>query len=122
MQVILVDFRKVCELLTSIWANMFGSPFKTVRALISLSQVYYAEDQTWVQKAFLPTARFRTAAASAGGLAYVFGGADLCIDVDPKCPLLDRNEVFLDVDHPRVYIYLKNQAYNDSAPTTQYPL
>lgn len=87
-----------------------------------VNEVYYADDQTWVQKAFLPTARFRTAAASAGGLAYVFGGADLCINVDPKCPLLDRNEVFLDVDHPRVYIYLKNQAYNDSALTTQYPL
>lgn len=92
-------------------------------AAAACMQVYYADDQTWVQKAFIPTARFRTAAAAAGGLAYVFGGADLCIDAgNNPCPSLNVTEVFLDVDHPHIYIYLKNQAYNDSAPTTLYPL
>mgnify|MGYP007059122710 CR=1 FL=1 len=77
--------------------------------------------QTWVQKAMIPTARFRTAAATAGGLTFVLGGADVCIDI-LICPALDQNEVFLDVDHPHVYIYLKNEAYNDNAALTTYPL
>jgi hypothetical protein len=85
-----------------------------------LLQVYYADDLTWVEKAFIPTARFRTAAVSTGGLAFVIGGADLCIDMT-FCPELDVNEVFLDVDHPHVYIYLKNEVYNDTANTTTYP-
>lgn len=86
-----------------------------------VNEVYYADDGIWVQKAFIPTARFRTTAASSGGLAYVFGGSDLCIDMK-TCPSLNTNEVFLDVDHPHVYVYLKNQAYNDSLPQTIYPL
>lgn len=84
-------------------------------------QVYYADDQTWVQKAFIPTARFRTAAATAGGLTYVIGGADVCPDIT-VCPALGTNEVYLDLDHPRVYLYLKNDAYNDTFQTTTYPL
>lgn len=84
-------------------------------------QVYYADDQTWVQKAFIPTARFRTAAATAGGLTYVIGGADVCPDIT-VCPALATNEVYLDLDHPRVYLYLKNDAYNDTLQTTTYPL
>lgn len=89
-----------------------------------VNEIYYADDLTWVQKAFIPTARFRTAAAAAGGLAYVLGGADLCIGSvnGTPCPSLKLNEVFLDVDHPHVYIYLKNQVYNDSEMTTLYPL
>ncbi|KAI5060856.1 hypothetical protein GOP47_0023361 [Adiantum capillus-veneris] len=86
-----------------------------------VNEVYYASDQTWVQKAMMTTARFRTAAATAGGLTFVFGGADVCIQ-QPICPALDQNEVFLDVDHPHVYIYLKNEAYNDNAALTRYPL
>ncbi|KAG0575426.1 hypothetical protein KC19_5G002900 [Ceratodon purpureus] len=85
-----------------------------------VNEIYYADDQTWVEKAFIPTARFRTTAASTGGLAYAIGGADLCID-KPQCPSLAVNEVFLDVDHPHVYIYLKNEVYNDTAPITTYP-
>lgn len=86
-----------------------------------VNEVYYAADQTWVQKGMIPTARFRTAAATAGGLTFLLGGADVCID-QPVCPALDINEVFLDVDHPHVYIYLKNEAYNDNAALTTYPL
>lgn len=86
-----------------------------------VTEVYYLSDETWVQKAMIPTARFRTAAATAGGLTYVVGGADVCID-DPVCPGLSQNEVFLDVDHPHVYIYLKNEAYDDNAAMTTYPL
>lgn len=86
-----------------------------------VNEVYYASDQTWVQKAMIPTARFRTAAATAAGLTFVLGGADVCID-QLVCPALSQNEVFLDVDHPHVYIYLKNEAYNDNAALTTYPL
>ncbi|MCO5596817.1 hypothetical protein L7F22_050887 [Adiantum nelumboides] len=86
-----------------------------------VTEVFYLSDQTWVQKAMIPTARFRTAAATVGGLAFVLGGADVCID-QPICPALSQNEVFLDVDHPHVYIYLKNEAYNDNAALTTYPL
>ncbi|KAH7437886.1 hypothetical protein KP509_05G093800 [Ceratopteris richardii] len=86
-----------------------------------VNEVYYVDDQTWVQKAMIPTARFRTAAATAGGLTFVFGGADVCIQ-QPVCPTLENNEVFLDLDHPHVYIYLKNEAYNDNAKLTTYPL
>lgn len=86
-----------------------------------VNEIYYASDQTWVQKAMITTARFRTAAATAGGLTFVFGGADVCIE-QPICPALNQNEVFLDVDHPHVYIYLKNEAYNDNAALTTYPL
>lgn len=86
-----------------------------------VNEVYYAADQTWVQKAMISTARFRTAAATAGGLVFVLGGADVCLD-QPICPALDNNEIFLDVDHPHVYIYLKNEAYNDNAALTTYPL
>lgn len=85
-----------------------------------VNEVYYADDLTWVEKAFIPTARFRTAAVSTGGLAFVIGGADLCINLT-FCPELAVNEVFLDVDHPHVYIYLKNEVYNDTANTTTYP-
>eukprot|EP00250_Pteridium_aquilinum_P002008 c12222_g1_i2 orf=81-1376(+) len=86
-----------------------------------VTEVYYSSDETWVQKAMIPTARFRTAAATAGGLTFVLGGADICID-QPVCPALSQNEVFLDVDHPHVYIYLKNEAYNDNAAVTTYPM
>ncbi|GLJ38587.1 hypothetical protein SUGI_0786750 [Cryptomeria japonica] len=86
-----------------------------------VNEVYYVTDQTWVEKAMIPTARFRTAAAQIGGLAYVFGGADLCIN-SPVCPALDTAEIYLDVDHPHVYIYLKNEpSYNDNAPLSIYP-
>lgn len=72
----------------------------------------------------IPTARFRTAAATAGGLAYMFGGADVCILSSESgiCPALNITEVYLDVDHPHVYIYLKNEAYNDNAALTTYPV
>lgn len=86
-----------------------------------VTEIYYLSDETWVQKAMIPTARFRTAAATAGGLTFVVGGADVCIN-EPVCPGLSQNEVFLDVDHPHVYIYLKNEAYNDNAALTTYPL
>ncbi|MCO5561990.1 hypothetical protein L7F22_015616 [Adiantum nelumboides] len=86
-----------------------------------VNEVYYASDSTWVQKAMITTARFRAAAATAGGLTFVFGGADVCIN-QPICPALKQNEVFLDVDHPHVYVYLKNEAYNDNAALTAYPL
>ncbi|MCO5558204.1 hypothetical protein L7F22_011783 [Adiantum nelumboides] len=86
-----------------------------------VNEVYYASDSTWVQKAMITTARFRAAAATAGGLTFVFGGADVCIN-QPICPALKQNEVFLDVDHPHVYVYLKNEAYNDNAAVTTYPL
>lgn len=86
-----------------------------------VNEVYYVADQTWVEKAMIPTARFRTAAAQAGGLAYVFGGADLCVD-KPVCPAQNTTEVYLDVDHPHVYIYLKNDPqYNDNAALSLYP-
>ncbi|KAJ7561128.1 hypothetical protein O6H91_03G014900 [Diphasiastrum complanatum] len=86
-----------------------------------VNEVYYAADQTWVQKAMIPDARFRFAAATAGGLAFVFGGADVCLD-RLVCPATNSTSVFLDVDHPHVYIYLKNEAYNDNAALTTYPL
>lgn len=86
-----------------------------------VNEVYYVSDQTWVEKAMIPTARFRTAAAQAGGLAYVFGGADLCVD-KPVCPAQNITEAYLDVDHPHVYIYLKNDPYyNDNAALSLYP-
>uniref|UniRef100_A0A0D6R9A4 Attractin/MKLN-like beta-propeller domain-containing protein n=1 Tax=Araucaria cunninghamii TaxID=56994 RepID=A0A0D6R9A4_ARACU len=86
-----------------------------------VNEVYYISDQTWVEKAMIPTARFRTAAAQVGGLAYVFGGADLCIDKS-VCPALNTTEVYLDVDHPHVYIYLQNDPYyNDNAALSLYP-
>lgn len=90
-----------------------------------VNEVYYGADRTWVEKAMIPTARFRTAAATAGGLAFVFGGADVCLTNGAStdvCPALDATEVYLDVDHPHVYIYLKNEAYNDNAALTTYPL
>jgi N-acetylneuraminic acid mutarotase len=90
-----------------------------------VNEIYYGTDYTWVEKAMIPTARFRTAAATAGGLAFVFGGADVCIvdglPNDP-CPALNASEVYLDVDHPHLYIYLKNEAYNDNAALTTYPV
>lgn len=74
-----------------------------------------------MEKALIPSARFRTAAATAGGLVYVFGGSDACID-KLLCPALGTTAVFLDVDHPHVYVYLKNDAYDDNAALTTYPL
>jgi len=86
-----------------------------------VNEVYYVSDQTWVEKAMIPTARFRTAAAQAGGLAYVFGGADLCVD-KTVCPAKNTTEAYLDVDHPHVYIYLKNDPYyNDNGALSLYP-
>ncbi|CAM6127266.1 unnamed protein product [Calypogeia fissa] len=85
------------------------------------NEVFFAADKTWVEKAMIPTARFRTAAATAGGLAFVFGGADVCLDL-VTCPALDVAEVYFDLDHPHVYIYLKNDAYNDNAALTTYPV
>ncbi|EFJ25149.1 hypothetical protein SELMODRAFT_413878 [Selaginella moellendorffii] len=86
-----------------------------------VNEVFYGDDQTWVQKAMIPTPRFRTAGAVAGGVAFVFGGADVCIAVD-ICPVQNTTETFLDVDHPRVYLYLKNEAYNDNSESTTYPV
>ncbi|KAG6554313.1 hypothetical protein Mapa_004229 [Marchantia paleacea] len=85
------------------------------------NEVFFGADGTWVEKAMIPTARFRTAAATAGGLTFVFGGSDACID-RVLCPALDTTAVFLDVDHPHVYIYLKDDAYNDNAALTTYPV
>jgi hypothetical protein len=89
-----------------------------------VNEVFYAADRTWVEKAMITTARFRTAAATAGGLAYVFGGADICIlpSAQAICPALNVTEFYLDVDHPHVYIYLKDEAYNDNAALTTYPV
>ncbi|KAL3697751.1 hypothetical protein R1sor_011827 [Riccia sorocarpa] len=87
------------------------------------NEVYFATDGTWVEKALIPNARFRTAAAESGGLVYVSGGVDTCINQGTQaCPALDTTAVFLDVDHPHVYIYLKDEAYNDNAALTTYPL
>ncbi|GAQ89330.1 hypothetical protein KFL_005120010 [Klebsormidium nitens] len=74
-----------------------------------VNEVYYAVDDVWVQKGMIPTARFRCGAADAGGLAFVFGGADLCPDGNLGCPAQTTVEVFLDVVHPRIYMYLKDQ-------------
>ncbi|KAL2644415.1 hypothetical protein R1flu_012002 [Riccia fluitans] len=78
------------------------------------NEVFYGADGTWVEKALIPSARFRTAAAESGGLVYTFGGSDTCID-KAVCPALQTTAVFLDVDHPHVYLYLKNDPYNDNA-------
>jgi hypothetical protein len=74
-----------------------------------VNEVYYVADDVWVQKGMIPTARFRCGAANAGGLAFVFGGADLCPDGNLGCPAQDVVEVYLDVVHPRIYLYLKDQ-------------
>jgi len=86
-----------------------------------VNEIFYYDDDTWVEKAFIPTARFRTAAATVEGLTYVFGGQDTCIDQTVGCNSFSTNEVFLDLDHPHLYIYLTNEAYNDNAALTTYP-
>lgn len=97
-------------------ANFWFSPcFRHLSSSTSCSsplfsdQVYYVADDVWVQKGMIPTARFRCGAANAGGLAFVFGGADLCPDGNLGCPAQDVVEVYLDVVHPRIYLYLKDQ-------------
>lgn len=93
----------------------------THQHLMVIMQIFYYDDDTWVEKAFIPTARFRTAAATVEGLTYVFGGQDTCIDQIVGCNSFNTNEVFLDLDHPHLYIYLTNEAYNDNAALTTYP-
>lgn len=102
-------------------ANVLGTDTGDSCSLLFRLQVFFGADDTWVEKAMIPTARFRTAAATAGGLTFVFGGSDACID-RVLCPALDTTAVFLDVDHPHVYIYLKDDAYNDNAALTTYPV
>ena len=81
-------------------------------------EIYYAAEDTWAEKAPMPYARFRFAAAAVGQSTYVFGGQQVCSD-DPAQSLnpcqstaADSHSVFFELDHPNVFVQLPNSAGN----------
>mmetsp|Transcript_42536 Transcript_42536/g.51665 ORF Transcript_42536/g.51665 Transcript_42536/m.51665 type:complete len:461 (+) Transcript_42536:207-1589(+) len=77
-------------------------------------EMYYPEHDVWVEKASIPSARFRFTAASAGkdSIVYAFGGHVLCEtgwnnDYDnPDCPnkALASVQAFYDLEHPDIFL------------------
>ena len=75
-------------------------------------ELYDASHDTWEEKAPMPFARFRFAAAAVGQTSYMFGGQGVCSD-DPAMALTPcqltaaaTHSVFFELDHPGVFVQL----------------
>lgn len=72
---------------------------------------YIIRDDVWVAKAPLPLPRFRHAAASVGGTAYVFGGQESCSGPDDAvaCAGTTSNSIqaLFDVGAEPMYLHKK---------------
>lgn len=80
-------------------------------------EMYYADQDTWAEKAPMPYARFRFAAAAVGQSTYVFGGQAVCAlrySGLSACQTTaaDSHSVFFELDHPNVFVQLPNAAGN----------
>jgi len=81
-------------------------------------ELYSVSSDMWIQKASIPTPRFRFAAAATDGEVMAFGGHVLCTtgwdgDWDnPDCTdnALDSQEIFFDLPHPDVLIHMPLEA------------
>ena len=77
---------------------------------------YHPKHDTWVEKAPIPTARFRFGAAVVGTSVHAFGGHLLCSTGwfgdwgNTDCPdrALDSQEVLFQLDHPDVWLHVKS--------------
>lgn len=80
-------------------------------------EIYYAAEDTWAEKAPMPYARFRFAAAAVGQSTYAFGGQQVCSDDFSglsvcQTTAADSHSVFFELDHPDVFVQLPNSAGN----------
>ena len=80
-------------------------------------EIYYAAEDTWAEKAPMPYARFRFAAAAVGQSTYAFGGQQVCADDVAglsvcQTTAADSHSVFFELDHPNVFVQLPNGAGN----------
>ena len=79
-------------------------------------EMYYAAQDTWAEKAPMPFARFRFAAAAVGQTGYMFGGQGVCSDdaatALTPCQLTAAatHSVFFELDHPAVFVQLPSGA------------
>ena len=75
-------------------------------------ELYSVADDAWAEKAPMPYARFRFAAASVGQATYAFGGQQLCFASSNNCSLTAANSasVFYELDKPDVYVQLRTGA------------
>jgi hypothetical protein len=80
-------------------------------------EMYHATDDTWAEKAPLPNARFRFAAAGVGQSTYAFGGQAICADNTgaagvpvASCQMTAANtvSVFFELDHADVFLQLRS--------------
>lgn len=83
-------------------------------------QEYLPSVDAWVQKAPIALARLSAGAAYAVGGVYAFGGLLRCsaLAAGGACterPIADM-EVFYDVDHPAVFLHLKDPAAEANSP------
>eukprot|EP01025_Chloroclados_australasicus_P044588 TRINITY_DN4843_c0_g2_i2.p1 TRINITY_DN4843_c0_g2~~TRINITY_DN4843_c0_g2_i2.p1 ORF type:complete len:744 (-),score=133.45 TRINITY_DN4843_c0_g2_i2:407-2638(-) len=68
---------------------------------------YIISEDIWIEKAPLDLPRFRFGAAYADGVVYVYGGHQTC-DTDACSPTaLADVEVYVDVEHPPVFMHQK---------------
>jgi len=82
-------------------------------------EMYYAQDDTWAEKAPMPYARFRFAAAGVGQNTYVFGGQQVCSDNTTRPGLTvcqttaaATHSTLFELDHPDVFVQLPTSAGN----------
>ena len=75
-------------------------------------EIYYAADDAWAEKAPMPYARFRFAAASVGQATFAFGGQQLCFASSNNCSLTAANSasVLYELDKPDVFVQLRSGA------------
>jgi hypothetical protein len=80
-------------------------------------EMYFAAEDVWAEKAPMPFARFRFAAAAVGQTTYAFGGQQICMDGGATtgfeaCQLTaaDTQSVFFELDHPDVFVQLPSSA------------
>lgn len=90
-----------------------------VQAPTHFSQEYRPAQDAWVQKAPIALARLRSGAAYASGGVYAFGGVQRCTAPSAGAACAERPfadvEVFYDVDHPAVFLHLKDPSATDAA-------
>jgi hypothetical protein len=80
-------------------------------------EMYFAAQDVWAEKAPMPFARFRFAAAAVGQRTHAFGGQQICMDNSTgtsmaACQLTaaDTHSTFFELDHPDVFVQLPTSA------------
>ena len=77
-------------------------------------EMYFAAEDTWAEKAPMPNARFRFAAAAVEQTTYAFGGQSICVDdgtgeggiMACQSTASGTYSAFFELDHPDVFVQL----------------